>query len=79
MYFDDYSDGVLKFSELREVLGYDASNFRRRIRNHDSFKAGLEELEVEEIIQGNRRHLNALAKKTHPFGPVEGAEYIADV
>ena len=79
MYFEDYPDGVLLFAELRSVLGYDASNFRNRIRNHDSFKAGLEKLGIEEVIQGNGRHCNALAKVTQTFGPLEGAEYIADV
>lgn len=80
MHFEDYPDGVLLFAELRSVIGYDnASNFRNRIRNHDSFKAGLEKLGVEEVIHGNGRHCNALAKLTQPFGPVEGAEYIADI
>lgn len=79
MYFEDYPDGVLPFAELRSVLGYDASNFRNRIRYHDSFKAGLEKLGIEEFIHGNGRHPNALAKVTQPFGPLEGAEYIADV
>ncbi|OWY07706.1 hypothetical protein B6V72_18830 [Thioclava sp. F34-6] len=79
MYFEDYPDGVLPVAEIRSVLGYDASNFRNRIRNHDSFKAGLEGLGIEEVIQGNGRHCNALAKVTQPFGPLEGAEYIADV
>jgi hypothetical protein len=80
MYFEDYPDGVLLFAELRSVIGYDnASNFRNRIRNHDSFKAGLEKLGVEEVIHGNGRHCDALAKLTQPFGPMEGAEYIADI
>jgi hypothetical protein len=80
MYFEDYPDGVLLFAELRSGLGYDnASNFRNRIRHHDSFKAGLEELGIEEVIYGSGRHCNALAKVTQPFGPLEGAECIADV
>ncbi|HEY9019294.1 MAG TPA: hypothetical protein VIN17_01435, partial [Paracoccaceae bacterium] len=79
MYFEDYPDGVLPFAELRSVLGYDASNFNNRIRNHDSFKAGLEEMGIEEVIHGKGRHRNALAKVTQPLGPLEGAEYIADV
>lgn len=79
MYFEDHPDGVLLFTELRSVLGYDASNFRNRIRNHHSFKTGLEGLGVEEVIHGNGRHCNAFAKLTQPFGPLEGAEYIADV
>lgn len=56
-------NGVLLFTELRAVLGYDASNFRNRIRNHDSFKAGLEELGVMEIVHGNRHYRNAFSKK----------------
>lgn len=79
MHFEDYPDGDLPFAELRSVLGYDASNFNNRIRNHDSFKAGLEEMGIEEVIHGKGRHRNALAKLTQPFGPLEGAEYIADV
>ena len=80
MYFDDYPDGVLLFAELRSGLCYDnASNFRNRIRHHDSFKAGLEELGIEEVIYGSGRHCNALAKVTQPFGPLEGAECISDV
>lgn len=79
MHFEDYPDGVLPFAELRSVLGYDASNFNNRIRNHDSFKAGLEDMGIEEVIHGKGRHRNALAKVTQPFGPLEGAEYIADV
>lgn len=79
MHFDDYPDEVLRFTELRAELSYDASNFRDRIRKHDSFKAGLEALGVEEITLGNYRHRNALAKKPQSFGPVEGSSYIAHV
>lgn len=59
MYFEDYPDQVLSFTDLRSVLGYDASNFRNRIRTHDSFVAGLEALGIEECIQGNGRYNNA--------------------
>ena len=75
----DYPDEALRFIELRAELGYDASNFRDRIRNHDSFKAGLEALGVEEVTVGNYRHRNALAKKPPSFGPLEGSSYVADV
>lgn len=79
MHFDDYPDEVLRFTELRAELGYDASNFRDRIRKHSSFTAGLEALGIEETIVGNYRHRNALAKKPQSFGLVDDASYIADV
>lgn len=78
-HFEDHPDEVLRFTDLRAVLGYDASNFRDRIRNHSVFKAGLEALDLEETAVGNYRYRNALAKRSQPFGPVEGASYIADV
>ncbi len=78
-YFEDHPDGVLRFTELRSHLGCDASNFRDRIRKHDSYIAGLEDLGVEEVTVGNYRHRNALAMKPQLFGPVEGSSYIADV
>lgn len=79
MHFDDYPDEVLRFIELRNQLGYDASNFRDRIRKHDSFKAGLEALGVEEVTVGSYRHRNALAKKPQHFDPIEDATYIVNV
>jgi len=79
MFFEDHQDEVLPFKELRELLGYDASNFNSRIRKNESFKAALEALGVEAITVGNYRHRNALAKKPAIFGPVLGSTYIADV
>lgn len=78
-YFEDHPDGVLLFTKLRSHLGYDASNFRRAIRDHDSFIAGLEELGVEEETVGNKRHRNAFARKPSLFGPVEGSSYAVNV
>jgi hypothetical protein len=78
-YFEDHPDGVLLFKELRSHLGYDASNFRRTIREKDSFIAGLEKLGVEEVTVGNRRHRNAYARKPAFFGPVEGSSYVVNV
>jgi hypothetical protein len=78
-YFEDHPDGVLLFTELRSHLGYDASNFRDRIRKHDSFIAGLEKLGVEEVTVGNYRHRNAFARKPSLFGPVEGSSYVVNV
>ncbi|WP_394200133.1 hypothetical protein, partial [Litoreibacter albidus] len=68
-YFDDHPYGVLRFTELRSHLGYDASNFSKRIRQHDSYIAGLEDLGVEEVSVGNYRHRNALMMKPSLFGP----------
>lgn len=80
MHFDDYPDEPLRFSELQSELEItSSSNFRKTIRNHDSFKAGLEALDIEEITVGHYRHRNAFSKKQPCFGPVEGANYIADV
>jgi len=79
MHFEDYPDEALRFTELRIELVYDASNFRDRVRKHESFKAGLEVLGVEEVTVGNYRHRNAFTKKPAPFGPVEGSSYVADV
>jgi len=78
-YFADYPEEVLMFTELRAVLDYDASNFSKRIRQHDSYIAGLEDLGVEEVTVGNYRHRNALTMKSQLFGPVEGSSYIANV
>lgn len=80
MHFDDYPDEPLRFSELQSELEItSSSNFRNTIRDHGSFKAGLEALDIEEITVGNYRHRNALAKKPQLFGPIEGASYVADV
>lgn len=69
-YFEDYPDGVLLLRELRSALDYeDTSNFRNRVRQHDSFVAGLEKLGVEEFIQGNGRHYNALRKQDSDCNP----------
>lgn len=78
-HFEDHPDGILRFTYLRAELGYDASNFRDRIRNHSVFKAGLEALDLEETTVGNYRYRNALAKKPQSFGPVGGSSYLADV
>lgn len=78
-HFEDHPDEVLRFTDLRAELGYDASNFRDRIRNHSVFKAGLEALDLEETTIGNYRYRNALAKKPQSFGPVGGSSYLADV
>lgn len=72
-HFENHPDGVMLFTELRAVLGYDASNFRSRIRKHISFIEGLSEFGIEEVFSGNGRFRNAFAKKTSAFGPVEGA------
>lgn len=79
LFFEDDPFGVLTFVELRNVLGYEASNFRNRIRKHDSFKAGLKELGVEEVILGSGRFCNAFARQVQTFGSLEGATYIANV
>ena len=79
MFFEDYPDQVLSFADLRNELGYDASNFRDRIRRHPTFTAGLEDLGVEEVTVGKYRHRNAFARKQPTFGPVKGCSYIADV
>lgn len=80
MHFDDYPDEPLRFSELQSELNItSSSNFRKTIRNHDTFKAGLEALGIEEATVGNYRYRNALVRKPETFGPIEGACYIADV
>ena len=78
-FFEDYPDQVMPFTDLRQELGYDASNFRDRIRRHPTFTAGLEDLGIEEVTVGNYSHRNAFAKKQPTFGPVEGSTYTADV
>lgn len=80
MHFTDYPDEVLRFIDLQSELEIkSSSNFRRTIRDHDSFKAGLEVLGIEETTVGHFRHRNAFSKKQQCFGSVEGADYIADV
>ena len=71
MFFDDYPEGTLPFTELRSELGYDASNFRRRIRDHDTFRAALEEMGIEETTTGNAGHRNALAMTWKAIGLVD--------
>lgn len=80
MFFEDYPDQVLRFTELRQALGgTSVSNFNSRIRHHPTFKAGLEDLGIEEVTVGNYSHRNAFARKQPTFGPVLGSSYIADV
>lgn len=79
MFFEDYPDQFLPFTALRQELGYDASNFRDRIRRHPTFTAGLEDLGVEEVTVGNYSYRNAFARKQPTFGPVEGSRYSAVV
>ena len=79
-FFSNNPDGVYLYKDLRGDLGIsDASNFNKRVRHHESYKAALDELEIEEIATGKGPHRNALAKKPQSFGPVEGSSYIADV
>ncbi|WP_139280818.1 hypothetical protein [Shimia gijangensis] len=79
-FFASNPDEVYLYKDLRADLGItNASNFNKRVRHHESYKAVLDELEVEEIATGKGPHRNALAKKPQSFGPVEGAGYIAGV
>lgn len=79
-FFADNPDGVFLYSDLRDALGIsDTSNFNKRVRRHESYKLELDRLGIEEVATGNHRHRNALARKPQPFGPVEGASFIADV
>ncbi len=78
-HFENYPEEVLRFADLRAEIGYDASNFSKRIRSHSIFKAGLEALGVGEVTVGNYRYRNALAKRPRSFRPVEGSSYVADV
>lgn len=72
MFFNETPDGILPFDDLKTLLGItDASNFRKTIRHHECFKAGLEDLGVEETSVGGNRYRNALAKKEAPFGPAD--------
>ena len=73
-------DGVYLYKDLRCDLGItDASNFKKRVRNHESYKTVLEDLELEEVATGKGPHLNALAKKPPSFGSIDGASFIMDV
>ncbi len=78
-FFDGYPEGRLPFTELRSVLGYDASNFRRRIRNHETFKAGLADMGIEEVTIGNTGYRNAFAMTWGGIGLVQDPCFIADV
>jgi hypothetical protein len=79
-FFANNPDGVFLYSDLRVALGIsDTSNFNKRVRRHESYKLELERLGIEEVSTGNHRHRDALVRKPKPFGPVEGASFIADV
>ena len=79
-HFDDYPDRPLPFTELQSALQIKStSNFRKTIRNHDCFIAGLESIGVEEVTVGNHRHRNALARRPQTFGPVPGSDYVVNV
>lgn len=73
-------DGVYLYKDLRCDLGItDASNFKKRVRNHESYKTVLEDLELEEVATGKGPHRNALAKKPPSFGCIEAASFVMDV
>lgn len=77
-FFTSNPNGVFHYKDLRGALGItDASNFNRRVRKHESYKAKLEAMEVEEIAIGRGPHRTALAKKPLSFGPVKGGSYVA--
>jgi len=79
-FFADNEDGVYLYKDLRGDLGItDTSNFNKTIRKHNTFMAALGEMGIEEVVHGNGRYRNALARKPQAFGPVEGSSYIADV
>jgi hypothetical protein len=79
-FFASNPDEVYLYKDLRADLGItNASNFNKRVRHHESYKAVLDELEVEEIATGKGPHRNALAKKPQSFGPIEDASYVVDV
>jgi hypothetical protein len=81
-YFETAPNGFFFLSELKAKLGIkNASNFRNSIRKHESFKAALERLGVEEVVYDRGRTKDALKKKPEVlvFGPDPSATYIADV
>ena len=79
-FFASNPDGVYLYKDLRDDLAItDASNFKRRVRRHDSYKLELDRLNLEEVTTGNHRHRNALVQKPMPFGPIEGSSYFVEV
>ncbi|UWQ90484.1 hypothetical protein K3727_17195 [Rhodobacteraceae bacterium M382] len=78
-FFDGYPEGTLPFTKLRSTLGYDASNFRRRIRNHETFKAGLADMGVAEVTTGKTECRNAFTMTWGGIGFVDDSCFIADV
>lgn len=66
-------DKPVLFDALMTHLGIvDRSNFRRTIREHDSFRDAMDGLGLHEVTVGEGRYRNALGRI---FDPVPGANY----